>query len=94
MDPVDVKRQFRLERRSAASHRRVRGMSLRAIIHVVLDDRGQDLVEYALLSGIVGLAGILVFPVIAGKMGAAYTTWQSGAQTAWEPCAPAPAVCP
>jgi hypothetical protein len=61
---------------------------MRAIIHLLTDDGGQDLVEYALLSGIVGVAGILVFPVIAGKMGAAYSSWQSGAQAAWEPCAP------
>jgi Flp pilus assembly pilin Flp len=63
-------------------------MIVRAIVRLVVDDRGQDLVEYALLSGIVGVAGILVFPVIAGKMGTAYTNWQLAAQNAWEPCAP------
>jgi Flp pilus assembly pilin Flp len=69
-------------------------MMVRAIVRLVVDDKGQDLVEYALLSGIVGLAGILAFPIIAGKMSTAYTNWQSGAQTAWEPCPPAPGVCP
>ena len=68
-------------------------MSIRAIVRLVIDDRGQDLVEYALLSGAIGVAGILLFPVIAGQMGAAYSSWQSGAQTAWEPCAPAPGGC-
>lgn len=63
-------------------------MIVRAIVRLVLDDSGQDLVEYALLSGIIGVAGILLFPVIAGKMGAAYTSWQFGAQAAWEPCPP------
>jgi Flp pilus assembly pilin Flp len=63
-------------------------MNIRPIIHLVIDDSGQDLVEYALLSGIIGVAGILLFPVIASKMGAAYTAWNSGVQTAWEPCAP------
>jgi Flp pilus assembly pilin Flp len=63
-------------------------MIIRAIVHLVIDDRGQDLVEYALLSGIIGVAGVLVFPAIGGKMGAAYTRWQLGAQAAWEPCPP------
>jgi Flp pilus assembly pilin Flp len=63
-------------------------MIIRALIHLVVDDSGQDLVEYALLSGVIGVAGILLFPVIVGKMGAAYTTWNSGVQTAWEPCPP------
>jgi Flp pilus assembly pilin Flp len=65
-----------------------------AILRLLVDDSGQDLVEYALLSGIVGVAGVLLFPVIAGKMGAAYASWQTGAQTAWEPCAPAGGACP
>jgi pilus assembly protein Flp/PilA len=67
---------------------------MRAIIHLLTDDSGQDLVEYALLSGIVGVASILLFPVIAGQMGTAYSNWQEAAQDAWEPCAPAPAPCP
>jgi Flp pilus assembly pilin Flp len=69
-------------------------MIAQAILRLLVDDRGQDLVEYALLSGIVGVAGVLLFPIIAGKMGAAYTSWQTGTQTAWEPCAPAGGACP
>ncbi|GAC1467871.1 MAG: hypothetical protein PVSMB1_16810 [Gemmatimonadaceae bacterium] len=63
-------------------------MLIKGFLHLVIDDTGQDLVEYALLSGVLGVAGVLLFPVIAGKMGAAYTSWQSGSQTAWEPCPP------
>jgi hypothetical protein len=69
-------------------------MILKAIVQLVVGDGGQDLVEYALLSGIVGVVGVLLFPVIAARMGAAYTSWQAGAQTAWEPCAPAGGACP
>lgn len=88
MDVVDVRRQSNVGTacRIPPPFRRV--MTIRALTYFVIDDRGQDLVEYALLSGIVGVAGILLFPVIAGKMSAAYTSWQSGAQTAWEPCPP------
>ena len=69
-------------------------MTIRALVRLVNDDSGQDLVEYALLSGIIGVAGVLLFPVIAGKMGTAYTTWETAIKDAWEPCSPAPAACP
>jgi Flp pilus assembly pilin Flp len=67
--------------------------------HVLLtplltDDDGQDLVEYALLSGIVGLGGWVLMPTIADAMKAAYTNWQNSAQAVWEPCPPAPGACP
>jgi Flp pilus assembly pilin Flp len=58
------------------------------------DEAGQDLVEYALLSGIIGIAGALVLPAIADAMNNAYQSWQAGALAAWEPCPPAPAACP
>jgi hypothetical protein len=63
-------------------------MTIKAIIRLALDDSGQDLIEYALLSGVIGTAGVLLFPVIAAKMAAAYTGWQTSAQDAWEPCPP------
>ena len=32
------------------------------------EDSGQDLIEYVLLTGIIAIAGILVFPIVQGKM--------------------------
>jgi Flp pilus assembly pilin Flp len=69
-------------------------MGREALRQFVCDDTGQDLVEYALLSGIIGIAGMLLFPTIVEQMAAAYTNWHSGAQDVWRPCAPAPAACP
>jgi Flp pilus assembly pilin Flp len=63
-------------------------MIVKPIIRLVIDDSGQDLIEYALLSGIITAAGVALFPVISQAMGEAYTGWQSGAQAAWEPCPP------
>jgi len=60
----------------------------------ITDESGQDLVEYALLSGIIAIAGALVLPAIADAMKNAYLNWQTTAQAAWEPCPPAPAACP
>ena len=43
------------------------------------DDAGQDLIEYALLTGIIAIAGILVFPTIQSKMADAYEDWNDNA---------------
>jgi hypothetical protein len=58
------------------------------------DDEAQDLVEYALLSGIVGAAGALLIPAILSGMRTSYIGWQAGVRAAWEPCAPAASPCP
>jgi Flp pilus assembly pilin Flp len=54
------------------------------------DDSAQDLVEYAYLTLIVGLAGILVWSAIVGVMSSAYSDYDSGTQGLWEPPDPPP----
>jgi len=51
---------------------------------LIRETRGQDLIEYALLTGIIAIAGILVFPVVQGKMADAYQDWNDNAQAVWE----------
>jgi hypothetical protein len=58
------------------------------LVRLCVEDGGQDLIEYALLCGIIGVVGLLIFPEIADKMGAAYQDWVSEISAAWEPCAP------
>ena len=41
----------------------------RLLRQLVQDDGGQDLLEYALLTGIIAIAGILLFPTIQSKHG-------------------------
>lgn len=48
---------------------------------LVADESGQDIVEYALLSAAVGLAGVAVVDLLAGSMSAAYTSWDTAAQS-------------
>lgn len=60
----------------------------------VRDESGHDLVEYALLTAIVSIGGVALFAFIADAMATAYTNWETAAETAWEPCPPAPASCP
>jgi Flp pilus assembly pilin Flp len=54
---------------------------LRALARLVTDDCGQDLIEYALLSAAIGLAGIAAFNGMAGVMQTAYSSWVSSADT-------------
>jgi len=61
---------------------------------LAVGDEGQDLVEYALLSGIVGIAGVLVYPAILDGLQTLFNGTQAATQGIWQPCAPAPAACP
>jgi Flp pilus assembly pilin Flp len=60
----------------------------RVLSRLVRAKSGQDLIEYALLTGIIAIAGILVFPTIQTKMAATYQAWNDGAQAAWQPDPP------
>jgi Flp pilus assembly pilin Flp len=64
-----------------------------AMRRLVFDDDGQDLVEYALLTGAVGLAGFAVYGVIRNNMAESYTNWidadtPGSLQYNWEPPPP------
>lgn len=54
------------------------------LVRLLGQDAGQDLIEYALLTGIIAIAGILVFPTIQIKMADAYQDWNDNAQAIWE----------
>jgi len=54
------------------------------------DERGQDLIEYALLGAFVGLAGLTVFSVVKTQMGTKYNQWNVGTQNIADMPDPAP----
>ena len=60
----------------------------RAVAAVIADDSGQDLIEYALLTAIIGISGVLIFSTLSTTMGTVYTNWNTAGQTAWQPCDP------
>jgi len=62
--------------------------SARLIARLATECNGQDLIEYALLTGLIAVGGALVFPSIRLRMAAAYQSWLTGAQDLWEPPAP------
>lgn len=49
------------------------------------DDSGQDLIEYALLTGIVTVSSIVIFASIRTKMMNAYVSYESTGQANWNP---------
>jgi Flp pilus assembly pilin Flp len=53
------------------------------------DDRGQDLIEYALLSAFIGVISVAVWGVIATRLGTAYTGFDTNTQGIWETPDPA-----
>ena len=58
------------------------------------DDCGQDLVEYALLTAIIGISGLLVLSAMSTSMSTKYSGRNTAVQNAWQPCPPKPASCP
>lgn len=70
------------------------GRAARLASRFVRDDDGADLIEYALLTGIVSVGAILLFANAADTLQTGYLNRNTAAQDAWEPCPPQPATCP
>jgi Flp pilus assembly pilin Flp len=60
-------------------------------IERILDESGQDLIEYGLLASIIAIAGILFLPTIATKMGVNFGNWGTAVYNLWVPDDPASA---
>lgn len=59
------------------------------VVRFLADDRGQDLIEYALVTTFVGLAAITAFPAITAAIANAYGVWNTSSNNLWYPAAPA-----
>jgi Flp pilus assembly pilin Flp len=55
---------------------------------LILSDQGQDVIEYALLTGGIGIAAIATWPVLAQAIGLAYIRLDTSTQNLWEPLPP------
>lgn len=55
---------------------------LSTLRRLVAEQDGQDLIEYALLSAFIGLAGVAVFSGMGGSMQTAYNAWVTNADAA------------
>ena len=63
---------------------------LRDIARLIVEDEGDDLVEYMLLAALVGTAGTLVLSGLPAIMNAVYASWDAAANNLWEPDDPTP----
>jgi Flp pilus assembly pilin Flp len=48
------------------------------------DARGQDVIEYGLLSAFFGIVAIAAWMLMQNNLGAAYRAYDSGVQSIWE----------
>lgn len=59
-----------------------------SIARFLRDESGQDLVEYALLSATIGLAGAAVWSVMNGVIADSYNNTMTSVRDAWTPPEP------
>ena len=52
----------------------------RGLRRFIFDDSGQDLIEYALLSALIGVVGILAWTNLGSAMNTTYNSWDDNAQ--------------
>jgi Flp pilus assembly pilin Flp len=57
----------------------------RLIERLLADDSGQDIVEYALLTALIGIAGLLVWNQLATLIGAVYGQTDTDVQNLYAP---------
>ena len=55
---------------------------------LVVNDEGQDLIEYALLTAFIGLAGAAALNLVAASMNTTYGGWGTGINNLWKPADP------
>ena len=49
--------------------------NLKNVVSVLLkDESGQDLIEYALVAGLIGLGAVVAMTALSGKIGAAFNS--------------------
>ena len=62
------------------------------LVNLLDDDAGQDIVEYALLSAVIGIAAILIWQQLAGTVGEVYgqTVAPAGQVQNLSSCMPGP----
>lgn len=57
----------------------------RLLVRLVCEERGQDLIEYALLTSGIGIAGLALFPSIHARMGTLFDNWGTQVHSLWIP---------
>ena len=56
----------------------------RLLAALIQDESGQDLIEYALLTTLIGLAGIIGIGLVRTAINSTYANWNTGMNNLWE----------
>ena len=56
---------------------------LQTLARLIVDDEGQDLIEYALLTGAIGFAGVVAFDLLGDAIFGTYSSWDDGVNDLW-----------
>ena len=56
----------------------------RLLAALIQDESGQDLIEYALLTTLIGLAGIIGIGLVRTAINSTYSGWNTGMNNLWE----------
>jgi Flp pilus assembly pilin Flp len=67
----------------------MRAMRISSVMRLAVEEDGQDLIEYALLTSAIGFAGVAGFNLIGLAINAVYASWDAGVNDLWEPPDPA-----
>ena len=59
------------------------------VLRLFRDEQGADLIEYALLTGVIGFAGIAILDLLLGVMSNTYGTQETSINNRWVPSDPA-----
>ena len=59
------------------------------VLRLFRDEQGQDLIEYALLTAVIGFAGVAVFGIILGVISNTYGSQEAAVNDRWVPSDPA-----
>ena len=59
------------------------------VYRLLVDEQGQDLIEYALLTSLIGFSTIAAFDLIRASIAFVYGTWNTSANANWRPPDPA-----
>jgi len=58
------------------------------VLRLFRDEQGQDLIEYALLTAVIGFAGLAVFGVLLNVISNSYGSQESAVNNRWVPSDP------
>jgi Flp pilus assembly pilin Flp len=62
----------------------VENMISQLLKRLVEEDTGQDLIEYALLTGAVGFAGVVGINALGAAINSTYSSWDTNVNGLWE----------